>query len=744
MLYLPVPELQSFRREAAGTVIADRNGNVLTCLPDSEGAFLWKLSWPEIPEEAREVFLHVEDRRFYRHRGVDPLAAARAALLNLTRGRTVSGASTVTMQLARLIRPHDGGPRGKLSEALAALRLEARLGKREILRLYLNHVPFGYNTRGLGAAAVRYFDRPLAELSRAQLLILATIPRAPARYDPFRAPEVLVERAAALAPGLGVSREELSQAIGTCRRGEPPRAAPHFVRRIREDLARLPAGRRGPEVVRVITTLDARLNQELQRIVREQLARTGIAARQAGSADGGLPAPVADAGVLVLDTDGEVLAWVGAPDESTAIDAVEVRLSSGSTLKPFLYSLALEQGYTAASLLPDLPLSFGVMESYRPENFDRKRRAAVRLRTALASSLNTPAVYLLSRVGLDEFLALCERLGFEFPAEAAAHYGLGAAMGNAEATLAELTRAFSVFPNRGLLQPARRVRALVMANGGLAPFPGAAAVRVFNEETAWLVGDILSDPAARSTGFGVSSRFNTLPRAMFKSGTSSDYESLWCLGATGSHTVGVWTGNLDGRPAFGTTGSSLPATIALAAFEALSEYAGPRGLFEAWPRPPALGEVRICTASGRPASPACPATRLEYLPVEGPGAGSAAAQPCPLHGLGAENGDNPAELLLAGLLGEQDGTPRILFPLPEQLFYLDRAASLQVQRLESWIAAPPRESLTLRIFGSDASDGQVETRLAYPFRAALPLEPGTYRLEVVGAAGVDSVRYHVR
>jgi penicillin-binding protein 1C len=454
---------------------------------------------------------------------------------------------------------------------------------------------------------------------------------------------------------------------------------------------------------------------------------------------------VDDAGVLVLGADGEVLAWVGAPDESTAIDAVEVRRSSGSTLKPFLYALALERGYTAASLLPDLPLSFGVTESYRPENFDRKRRAAVRLRTALASSLNTPAVYLLSRVGLDEFLALCERLGFLFPPQDAAHYGLGAAMGNAEVTLAELTRAFSVFPNRGLLQPARKVRALAGADGRLTPFPETAAVRVFDEETAWLIGDILSDPAARATGFGVSSRFNTLPQAMFKSGTSSDYESLWCLGASGSHTVGVWTGNLDGRPAFGTTGSSLPAVIALQVFEALNEYASPpAALFGTWPRPRTLREVRICTASGRPASPSCPATRLEFLPAEGPGAEAADAQPCPLHGFGRQIGVDPAALLMAGLLGEQDGAPRILFPLPEQLFYLDRAAGPLVQRLELWIAALPQESLTLRVFGTATADVKLETRLAYPFRAALPLEPGTYRLEVVGAAGIDRVRYHVR
>jgi len=788
LLYLPVAGLPAFVHDSGGTVIVDRHGETLTCLPGPQGAFVWKLSWRDIPDEARRVFLRVEDRRFYRHRGVDPLALGRAVLSNLLGGRTVSGASTVTMQLARMVHPHGGGLTGKAQEALTAIRLEARMGKREILGLYLNHLPFGYNTRGLGAAAVRYFDRPLGELSRAELLVLATIPRAPVRYDPFDAPEVLLERARVLAPGLGVSGEELSAAIRSCRRGKPPGEAPEFVRKVQEELAvsgwgGARTGHRGAqgaraglrtETVRVVTTLDAGLQREIRRIVRDELGRLAPGAVAAAS-EGGAPAlPVADAAVLVLGEDGEVLAWVGSPERSAFLDAVEVRRSSGSTLKPFLYALALERGYTAASLLPDLPVSFGVAESYRPENFDRKSRAVVRLRTALASSLNTPSVQLLSRVGLDEFLSVCRQLGFALPADAAPRYGLGAAVGNAEVTLAELTRAFGVFPHRGLLAPARILQGRVFADGSTAQVSGGTPLRVFREETAWLVTDILSDPAARTTGFGASSRFNSLPQAMFKSGTSSDYESLWCLGATASHTVGVWAGNLDGRPAFGTTGSSLPAQIALAAFEALaSRGTAPTPVLEGWPRPAALREQRICLVSGRPATPWCPATRLEYLPAgadpaartvraAGP-ADSDTAWACPVHpaagvgsdleGLHAEG--RPAEVrpvrerpraesLLAELLAGPQGAPRILFPLPEQLFYRDRAVEAKAQRLEAWIVAPPGSALTLRLEGPGTGNPSPEVRLAYPFRAVLPLEPGTYRLEVVGADGVDSVRYYVR
>ncbi|MBN1836576.1 MAG: transglycosylase domain-containing protein [Spirochaetales bacterium] len=780
-LYRPVPGLEGLRRDPAGTLITDRHGEPLACLPGPEGAFQWELSREDVSAETRRIFLRVEDRRFDHHPGVDLLAAARAAALNLACGRTVSGASTISMQLARLVRPHRGGLGGKLAEALTAVRLEAQLGKREVLRLYLNHLPFGRNTVGLGAAAVRYFDRPVAELTPAQLLILATIPRAPARYDPFAAPAAVLERAAALGPGVGVSRQELVLALASCRRGEPPAVAPHFVRMVTEGL-----DPNGTEAVRVITTLDAGLYRELRRVVREELARSA----RVGAAGAAGPV-VEDAGALALGSQGEVLAWVGSPREDVFLDAVTIRASTGSTLKPFLYALALEKGYNAASLLPDLPLSFGMTESYRPANFDRKSRAAVRLRTALASSLNVPAVHLLSRLGLEEFVELCRRLGFGFPEDAAARYGLGAAIGNADATLLELTRAFSVFPNRGVLQPLRLVRGWVAADGSLrngapgdwgqdALGPADAPRRIFREDTAWLIGDILSDPAARATGFGASSRFNRLPGAMFKSGTSSGYESLWCLGATARYTVGVWAGNLDGRASFGTTGSSLPAAVALAALEMLEGTAGPcTGAAPPEARPATLRQVVICTASGYPASAACPSTRVEFLPAGSPGdspagspgssrAGSPAGSPrerrvCPLHGAGADGAGVQGVEWLGGvaladaplraeLLAPCGGGPRILFPLPEQRFYRDRGIGAGGQRLEAWIAAPPQLPVAVRVTACAAGTGAVsaleappqELQVSYPFRVNLPLEVGTYIVEIRSPEGSDSVRYHVR
>ena len=189
--------------------------------------------------------MRLEDRRFFRHRGIDPRALARAARDNLRSGVVVSGASTITMQLARLLNPHRGGWRGKLRESLAALRLEALLDKQEILRLYLNLLPFGGNTVGVGAAAVACFDRPLQELSPAQVLLLATLPRSPSLLDPFRNPGALGDAAAALSPRVGIPAAEVRQALTTLRRGRPERLAPHFVLYVENELPRLAALRAG-------------------------------------------------------------------------------------------------------------------------------------------------------------------------------------------------------------------------------------------------------------------------------------------------------------------------------------------------------------------------------------------------------------------------------------------------------------------------------------------------------------------
>jgi len=367
-------------------------------------------------------------------------------------------------------------------------------------------------------------------LSRAQILLLAVIPKAPSLYDPFGSPENqgrLRTRALSLAALVDLDVEEIEAAMGSFGKGEPEIKAPHFVRFLLQRLN----GRDGvpdlsrTEIARVVSTLDLDLYRRVSASIAERLA--------AAAADERQRPPLQNAAALVLDNSGiEVLAWVGSrdffdPSAAGQIDGVRVRSSSGSTLKPFLYALALERGFTASSLLPDLALTFGLEEGYRPENFDRRRRGPVRLRTALASSLNVPAVYLLSRLGMEEFLDSCDELEIALPRDAEARYGLGLAIGNAEVSLLELTRAFSVFPNHGLLRGIRLALRVDTLDGRAIPLENAAEPkRVFREQTAWLVSDILSDSAARASGFGTESRFSTVFPAMFKSGTASEYYTV--------------------------------------------------------------------------------------------------------------------------------------------------------------------------------------------------------------------------
>jgi len=744
LLFLPEPSLGRMRFGWEGVVVADRAGQTLYSIPSRSGGTQHRLSWSRIPDTVKTTFVRLEDRRFYNHPGIDPLAVGRAALLNLKERRIVSGASTISMQLARLIHPHRGGLTGKLREVLWALYLEARLSKRQILLLYLNNLPFGYNTLGVGAAARTYFSLEVEDLSAAQALLLAVIPKAPGLYDPFASPEnrnALRKRALSLASFLSISPDQIDLAMDTFSKSGAEFRAPHFVRAVIEGAGELDE-LEDLEVMRILTTLDVELYDDLNGFVRERLAaveRSGSAAGGSADRSGAAALGPRNACALVLDNrGGEILAWVGSQDffdseNGGQIDGVLRKNSSGSTLKPFLYAAALERGYTASTLLPDLALTFGAEEGYRPENFDRRSRGPVRLRTALASSLNVPAVYLLSQLGLEEFLTLCSELGIAVPEDAAARVGLGAAVGNLEVTLLELVRAFCVFPGRGLLPEIRVIREVETAEGRRVPVggkrgeEGGSSRRIFREQTAWLVSDILADPAARASGFGPDSRFNTSFPAIFKSGTASEYTSLWCLGATADYSVGVWAGNFDGRPAFGSTGSSLPAEIAV---RILEELTGGQARSTATPisaQPHGLTEVRICSQSGFVASPICPATRIEYYL-----SGSAPVEFCPVHG----RGGSLEELLVRTMLG-QERRVRILFPRNRMIFYREGSTAVTSQSIPGWIATDPEDRITVRLNGRNLQPDD-------PTRPLLPVKPGRYLLEVEGRFGKDEVTYTVR
>ncbi|MDR3174090.1 MAG: transglycosylase domain-containing protein, partial [Treponema sp.] len=657
---LPYPELAAYQKRAYGLVIADRSGRVLRVLPAPDGV---KREWAplaEIPAGARRIFIRAEDRRFYFHFGVDLISAAGSALRNLRAGRVVSGASTITMQLARLIRPRLPGLGGKIAEAWDALRLEARLSKGEILELWLNGIPFGSNIEGLSAISRARFGIPLAQLDDPRTALLAVIPRRPSLYDPAINPGAASEAALSLSLRcrLGLDEEAIrNAALEAGRRDMPEKApfqAPHFIERLAA------MGLRGPEVPGQIPApgpLRTTLDLELQSYAEDRLeTELSMLSRNR----------VSNGAILAIENEtGAVRVYVGSAswfdeDRGGKIDGVRVLNQPGSCLKPFLYALALDCGFSPARILPDLPTIFGGGEAYIPSNFNRRFNGPVRFRLALASSLNIPAVYLLERLGVGTFEDYLASLGFDSVAAKRGSHGTGLALGNAELSLEELVRAFSVFPRGGSLPD------LQWLEGS----PGAPSGEpVMSPYAAALIADILSDRASRFVGFGPAPALATEFESMFKTGTANQFQHIWALGAAKRFTVGVWMGNFSGETVVGRTGSSIPARIAADLLGALEESAGPAasggnnslaGLAE---------QLRICALSGMAATPACPGTLAEWIPRD------RIPSPCTWHGAGPVRYPPEYQAWLAeqfrpGVV-EQRGPGLIRIPVPGSVYYLD-------------------------------------------------------------------------
>ncbi|MGO9309683.1 MAG: transglycosylase domain-containing protein [Spirochaetia bacterium] len=711
LLSLPMPELDAFLSDPAGTSITDRSGTLFSLVPGPGGAFQMRAGLAGITAACAEIFVRLEDSRFRLHPGVDPIAVLRAVADRAASRTARSGASTITMQLARLVEPRARSVPGKIVEVWGALRIESRLTKDQILAAYLDTVPFGRNTRGVGAAAWTYFGTDLGRLTRAQLLVLAIIPRNPTVYDPFLHPERIVAAARALdaRARLEIPSGEIESAVSAVRSARPPADAPHFSRFVQGELL---AGRLHARAGTLRTTLDLDLNHAIEARLRFVISRYDAAR-------------VTNAAVIAIDNStGAVIGWVGSRDFSDAehsgqIDGALIRRQSASTLKPFLYARAIEKGWTAATLLPDVPVIFGAAdeESYRPQNFDKRSHGVVRLRTALASSLNVPAVYTLSRLGVPDFLRTLDSLGFSTPRDAAARYGLGLAIGNAEISLVELVHAFSVFPRGGTLGD------LVLEEGSR-----PAARRVFDPFSAWMICNILSDPSARATGFGTRTFFRTNVPAMFKSGTSSEFTNLWCIGATTRFTVGAWAGNFDGRAVIDKTGSIVPAQIVSDILNLLSD---------AHPLPPSAREftapdrvipARICTVTGLSATPFCDSTRTEYFrsPAEVP-------PPCGYHANPFTGGAPLLDSLLSG-----SEAVRILFPVNGQVFYLDETLRAGTQAIPVSIAARHEGDVRVIVDGRRISPGPQLSQVS------VPLTRGTHTVIAEAADGSDRVRVEVR
>lgn len=541
----PLPASILARGRPQGVTIEDRHGLTLRSTRSADGSNASWVSYDRIDADLINAFVAVEDRRFWDHHGIDLRAGARALRDNLRARRVLSGASTITMQLARLMQSPERSWGGKMAQGLWALRLEAHLGKQQILEQYLNRVQLGQGTVGVGAASALYFGQSASELSIGQAATLAGLAHAPSRDNPHVSLEQARARRTLALRRMRrlslVTREDAVRArLETLASGSraAPFLAPHFTTHVLAWSA--DSGRDAT----VLTSLDL----DLQSVVEGEVRHTVDVMRDRD---------VKQAAAVVLDNaSGEVLAWVGSPDfwasEDGQTDMVVSARQPGSALKPFLYGLALDRGITAATILPDIPKSYATTTGpYSPRNYDRRFRGPVRVREALASSYNVPAVEVASRVGATSLLRTLHLAGFESLHHDATYYGLGLALGNGDVTLIELANGYRALANGGEWRP------WTWHVGHTNADPASPSTRrVVSPMASAIVLDILQDRAARIPGFGVSTPFDFPFPVAIKTGTSRHFTDNWAVATTRGFTVAVWAGNFNGRPMEGVSGVS--------------------------------------------------------------------------------------------------------------------------------------------------------------------------------------------
>lgn len=722
-----------------------------TLLRDRHGRFLGQVGsdgedplgyWPVAgspPARVAAAVIAIEDRRFWSHPGVDPLAVARALRQNLRAGRRISGASTLAMQVARMQRPGARTWARKVTEAVTAVLLTARYSRREILRQYLRLVPYGNRARGIAYAARRYLDKPVADLSWAEIAFLSAIPQAPSHANPFTS----AGRARARARGARIldllaedgllSPAELDQALRELEGIEAPRSdvRPAAALHATLDLAsRLEGDPAAPAVAR--STLDL----ALQETVAEQL-RQGLAVwRQKGAGNGAvlvveLPSLAVRAAVGSADFFDP--AWAG------SIDYTSTPRYPGSTLKPLLYARALDVGViTPATVLDDVRRGpSGV------SNADERFLGPLLPRRALAGSRNVPAVNLLSRLGLDAGYDFFRTLGLHRDQRPAEHWGLGMAIGGFPLTPRQLAAAYGALATDGRLRPLR----------WLEEDPIAPGQRVFSEQAARQIGQFLSDPIARLPSFPRMG-FSEYPFPVaVKTGTSSGFRDAWAAAYSDSWLVVVWVGHPDFRPMNALSGYRVGANLASTVMRTLHADALDGLSDTSMPPPEGYTEARICGLSGQQASAHCAPISTEWFPP-----GAAPAERCTVHQRrlidertgGLATAHTPAahalEAVFVSLPGRYaDWAAREGLQPPPQHVGPAAAHRLQIQSPADQTelfrdpeAPPGRSTLALTVSVEPPvsavlwlHNGEPLELVPYPHSLRWPLQPGRHRFQAM-------------
>ncbi len=558
------------RAKAVSAIVTDRSGYWLHAFTTNEGRWRFSANLDAIDPLFVEELIAIEDKRFWSHWGVDPLAVARAAASALRSGEVTSGASTISMQTARLLEPRPRNLGSKLIEMLRAAQLERRLTKREILELYLTLAPYGGNLEGVRSASLIYFGKEPAQLTPAERATLIALPQAPETRRPDRHPEAAkAARAAVLArlveAGLMDTQiaAEGNEAPAVGARKEFPRIAYHAARR----LAALAES--GESVVP--STIDIAAQIEAERLVADHASKFSDGATAAA--------------IVINNKTMEVVASVGSSSLAAKggwIDLTGAVRSPGSLLKPFIYALAFEDGVLGPdTVIDDMPRGFG---GYRPENFDRTFRGEVRVRDALQHSLNVPAVAALEKVGVDRFSAALKAVGANiFRRKSAEDEGsLALALGGAGVTMRDVAALYAGLANRGTIRPINFVRGADVE---------LTESQLVSPETADRINAILRG-APSLAGRAPAALSASAPLVAYKTGTSYGYRDAWAAGHASGLTVVVWTGRADGAPRPGETGRKSAAPLLYALMDALTDGAAQR-FEEAETSPETFTHVRL-------------------------------------------------------------------------------------------------------------------------------------------------------
>lgn len=600
VIALPLP----VRRDAWSVAVEYRDGRPAHVFLSRDEKWRLPVALDDVDPRFVAALVALEDRRFHRHDGVDPIALVRAAVTDVVHARRVSGGSTLTMQLARLLEPRRRTLRSKAIEMFRAVQLDLRMTKREILEQYLSRTPYGGNVEGIETAAWAYFGHGARHLTPLEIATLLAVPQGPTRYAPRpdNAARLRARRDAILGKLIAAGVfSPVDAAVATAEAvGAPP---PDHLRRLPREAphAAVALRRRHPGAVRIRSTLDAGA---------QALAERAVALRRAELHGKGIHGGA----VVVVDHGSrEVVALVGSLDFHDAAHGGQIAMferprSPGSTLKPLVYALAIDRGMALPGyLVADVPSQYG---TYRPRNFDGDWAGLVTLRDALSRSLNLPFVDLLERLGVETFVGELGRMGVAQARAEPGQYGLSLIAGGIELTPLEVASIYATLAADGAHRPLRLV-------AGDEP----AGPPIFGAAAAWLTREALSlkdrpDFPRRRDVSGVP------PQIHWKTGTSFGLRDAWAVGSGPAYTAVVWTGNVDNRPSAELVGSEAAGPLL---FDVLEGLAGRAAM--APPAPPAeLTAVEVCRYSGHVPGDACTDRARVPAPLH-----SVPTAPCPYH-----------------------------------------------------------------------------------------------------------------